>query len=165
MNKPHARFTNTSLHRESDLRLVPELRPNEFKYLPFPRPVVLINGAFDLLHASHMRLIFAARRKGATVVCALDSDTKVQREKGVGRPILNFNERCATLNYMPIDYICEIRDERDFKTLMIGLQPNLRVQGSEYDKKPSRFPTKKSLVRDGAIHTSSIIKRCQDVKT
>lgn len=160
-NKPHARYLNQALHRESDLREIPWLRPSEFKYLPFARPVVLINGAFDLLHASHMRLIFAARRKGATVICALDSDSRVRRNKGQGRPILNFNERCASLNYMPIDYICEIRDERDMKTLMAGLQPELRVQGEDYKDKPSKYPTLKSLVREGAIHTSDLIKRCK----
>lgn len=165
MSKPHARYLNQALHRESDLREIPWLRPTEFKYLPFPRPVVLINGAFDLLHASHMRLIFAARRKGATVVCALDSDSKVTKTKGPNRPILNFNERCATLNYMPIDYICEIHDERDMRTLMQGLRPELRVQGEEYLGQKSRFPAKKSLVREGQIHTSDLIKRCQNVKT
>jgi bifunctional ADP-heptose synthase (sugar kinase/adenylyltransferase) len=163
MNKPHARYLNQALHRESDLREIPMLRPLEAKYLPLPRPVVLINGAFDLLHASHMRLIFAARRKGATVVCALDSDEKVCKAKGPGRPVLNFNERLATLNYMPIDYIVEIHNERDMRTLVSGLRPDLRVQGEEYLGQPSRFAASKSLVREGALHTSDIISRIQGI--
>jgi len=107
-----------------------------------------------------MRLIFAARAKAATLVCALDTDEKVAREKGEARPILNFIERASTLNYMPLDIIIPVDNKRDMNTLMAALQPDLRVQGGDYIDIESRYPdVPKMLVRSGTIHTSEIVRR------
>lgn len=153
------RFQNFYLHRENDWQEIPWLRPHEFKGLDLPRPVVVINGAFDLLHRTHMRLIFAAAHKAGTLICALDSDEKVAKEKGPERPICDFIERATTLNYMPINYITEIKAPRDLTKLFEVVQPDLRVQGMDYKDKPSRFKTPKMLVREGSIHTGAIVER------
>lgn len=132
--------------------------------LSLPRPVVLVNGAFDLLHAGHMRIIFEARKRAATLVCALDGDEKIAQEKGIGRPILSFVERATALQYMPVDYLVEIDSAEDFKKLMKLLNPDLRVQGVDYANKPGRFPhIPKVFIRDTGIRTSEIIKRCKEV--
>lgn len=148
-------------HRQSTIDEVTWLRPTDFALLKLPRPIVLINGAFDLLHRSHMRLIFAAAEKaeGGTLVCALDSDRKIREEKGLGRPILDWVERATTLNFMPINALTEIDSDEDMKTLVAGLRPDLRVLGMEYRAKPSRFNVKTMLVRAGNIHTSELVKR------
>ncbi len=159
MQKPDQRFTNYYLHRDNDPQEVPWLRPADFTNLELKRPIVLVNGAFDLLHRTHMRILFAAARKGGTVVCALDSDGKVRREKGPQRPVLDWIERATTLNYMPVDIIVEIDTRKDMDELMRTLKPNLRVQGQNYHGKPSRYKTRKMFVREGAIHTSDIISR------
>ena len=90
-------------HRDHLEHEVPWLWATDFKNLELKRPIVLINGAFDVLHAPHMRLIFAARHKAATLICALDEDEKIRASKGPSRPILTFAERAACLNYMPIE--------------------------------------------------------------
>lgn len=167
LTRPHsplkaepARYRNYYFHREMDHRDVPWVRPVEFKGMELPRPVVLVNGAFDLLHSSHMRLIFAARQKGATLVCALDADAKIAKEKGSSRPILSFIERAAGLNYMPLDYIVEIADRRDMDTLMRNLKPDLRVRSEAEKGNASRYPdVPKMLVREGRIHTSVLVDR------
>lgn len=148
-------------HRDSSPEDLLWLRPADFTLLKLPRPIILIGGAFDLLHRSHMRLIFAAAEKaeGGTLVCALDSDAKIKREKGLGRPILDWVERATTLNYMPINAITEIDTDEDMKTLVAGLRPDLRVLGMEYRGKPSRFSVKTMLVRAGNIHTSELVRR------
>lgn len=107
-------------------------------------------------------MIFAARRKAGTLICALDSDDKVKREKGLERPILTFNERIAGLNYFPIDYICEIQNKGDMNLLIANAQPDLRVQGADYRDKPSRYDIPKMLVREGELHTSLLINRIRE---
>lgn len=157
--KPEKRFTNFFAHRDNQFEDIPWLRPADFKTLSLKRPIVLVNGAFDLLHRTHMRILFAAAHKGGTVVCALDSDAKVRREKGPTRPILDWIERATTLNYMPIDVIVEIDTRKDMDELMRTLKPNLRVQGGDYQGKPSRYRTRKMFVREGTLRTSTIIER------
>lgn len=147
------------LYRETEQRSPLWIRPSEAKYLDIPRPIVLVNGAFDLMHINHIRLINAARHKAATLVCALDSDTKISREKGPERPILTYEERAALLAYMPLDIICEIADDRDMNTLMHGLAPDLRVQGESYRGKSSRYSVPKMFVRESTLHTTELITR------
>lgn len=146
-------------HRERSNEEIEWVRPNHFKDVTLKSPVVLINGAFDILTAPRMRLIFAARHKAGTLVCALDTDAKIAAEKGSLRPILTFAERAACLNYMPLDWIVPIDNKKDMDALIQSLQPDLRVQGTEYKDIQSRYKTQKMLVRDSNLHTSSLIER------
>lgn len=118
---------------------LPWLRPEEFRNLDLPRPVVLINGAFDLLHSGHWKVITRARRKAGTLICALDSDARVAR-KDPRRPIQTYIERATMLGYTPIDYLCEIETDRDIYDLIRAAKPDLRVQGPEYRKQDSKYP-------------------------
>lgn len=158
----HPRLCNYKLHRERPSQEVPVVRPGELRWLELRRPVVLVNGAFDMLHATHMRLLFAARQRAGTLVCALDTDEKIKHEKGSKRPIMSFLERCSALNYMPIDLIVPIDSKRNMDTVVEALAPELRVQGADYRYKRSRYKVPKLLVRENPIHTSQLIERCKN---
>jgi bifunctional ADP-heptose synthase (sugar kinase/adenylyltransferase) len=111
-----------------------------------------------------MKVLFAARKRATpkgTVVCALDSDKKIAASKGKGRPILSWIERATALSYMPIDTIVEIEGPEDMATLIANLQPDERVQGSDYASHTSSYPIPKLFVRDAGMHTSTIIDRIQ----
>lgn len=126
------------------------------------RPVVLVTGAFDLLHVGHMRLLFMARDragKNGTVLCAMNSDESVQRSKGVGRPILSWSERAAALAYMPIDVLVEFDTEAELKQLVEYTKPDIQICGPEYMNKPTTAGIDVACVRESGIHTSDIIKR------
>lgn len=129
-----------------------------------PQPVVLVTGAFDLLHAPHMRLLFNAREKAGhtgTVLVAMNSDESVRQRKGPGRPIMTYAERAAVLNYMPIDYLIEFTTEQDLKTLADLAKVNCQIAGSEYFNKPTTAGVPVICIRDGGPHTTDIIERCQ----
>lgn len=146
---------------------LPWVRPSELARRQLPRPVVLVNGAFDLLHSNHMRVLFAARAKarGGTVICAMDSDERVRQAKGPGRPILSWVERATMMQYMPVDFLVEIDSEADFKALVRAVKPDFRVQGAEYRGRTSRFPSlRKIFVANRGVHTSELIKRCKTVE-
>jgi len=107
-----------------------------------------------------MRLIYAARHKAATLICALDGDAKIHSEKGPTRPIMSWIERAVALNYMPLDAIIQIETRQDMDQVMRGLAPDFRVQGCDYLDKQSRYPNvPKILVRLGKLRTSEIVER------
>jgi bifunctional ADP-heptose synthase (sugar kinase/adenylyltransferase) len=146
-------------NRSGESDEMPWLRIPGLAKLELPRPVVLINGGFDLLTVSHLRLISAARDHATSLVCALDSDAKLKRTKGPSRPIMTFVERATALGYTPIDYLVEVDTDSEFRRLIAALKPDLRVQGIEYRDKPTRFPSiPKMFVRSG-LHTSEVIDR------
>lgn len=165
MSKLPPRLDNYKLARSRFEHELPWYRPTDFPSLNLPRKIVLVNGAFDLMHTSHFRLLFAARQAAGingTVVCALDSDAKVRREKGDTRPIMKWTERAAALAYMPISCLTEIDTLEDMNALVAGLQPDLRVQGYEYIGKPTRYPNiPKLFIRESSLHTSEIVRRIQ----
>lgn len=149
--------------RNREVEELPWVRVEDFLCLDLPHPIVLVNGCFDLLHSGHMKIIFAARDRAETLVCAMDSDRRVSESKGVGRPLMSWIERAVTLGYMPIDYLVEIDTDKEFKQLVKNLSPDLRVQGQEREGKPSRVGVPKMFVRDWGIHTSEIVRRCKEV--
>ena len=129
----------------------------------WPRPLVLVTGAFDLLHCGHMRLLFAAREKAGkgTVLCAMDSDRRVQEERGPGRPILNWVERSTTLRYMPVDYIAEVDSTKELGSLIEAVAPDLLIEGNIHNEFPSRFEwLRKAYIRSSGMHTDEIVQRC-----
>jgi cytidyltransferase-like protein len=138
----------------------PWVRVEDFSKVKILRPVVLVNGAFDILHSGHMKVIFAARRRGPTLIAAVDGDERVRMSKGLGRPIQTWIERATTLGYMPLDYIVEIGSESEMDKLMKVLQPEIRVQGGDYQGQKSRYPSvKKYFVMNCGMRTSKIVER------
>ncbi len=162
--KEPSRIKNYRLAKENHDGELPWVRINDFqKLLPrLKRPIVLLNGCFDLLHSGHMKTIFHSRRHAKTLVCALDSDQMVASSKP-GRPILSWIERATSLGYMPIDYLTEINSNEEFLKLVELLKPDLRVKGAEYRDKPSRIPEVPCLfIHDSGMRTSEIIRRVKD---
>jgi rfaE bifunctional protein nucleotidyltransferase chain/domain len=63
-----------------------------------PRPVVMTNGVFDLLHRGHVTYLDEARRLGASLVVAVNTDASVRRlGKGDDRPVNTCEDRLAVL--------------------------------------------------------------------
>ena len=153
------------LHTERQLLDLPWWRPEEVPE-DLPRPVVLVNGCFDLFHYSHARLLWAAREKATpkgSVVVAMDSDDRVRTLKGKGQPILNWVERASMLAYMPITGVVEFNSEEELGLVIGRTRPDLRVAGGDRNTGRSRFPhTPKMFVTDTGLHTGMIIARVLD---
>lgn len=156
------RLVKYSFGRDIPAEELPWVRIADLAKLDLPRPVVLVNGAFDLLHSGHMKVIFQARRRAATVVVAVDSDQRVGR-KGSGRPVQSVVERIGNLQFMPVDYVVEIHHDGEIQRLIETIRPDLRVQGADYKGKPSKFDVPKVFVRQSGMSTTKIIERCKRV--
>ena len=63
-----------------------------------PKPVVLTNGVFDILHRGHVTYLAQARELGASLVVAANTDASVKRlGKGDDRPLNTLHDRMAVL--------------------------------------------------------------------
>src|SRR3954462_3084765 len=63
-----------------------------------PKPVVLTNGVFDILHRGHVTYLAQARALGASLVVAANTDASVKRlGKGDDRPLNTAADRMAVL--------------------------------------------------------------------
>ena len=101
---------------------------------------VLANGAFDLLHAGHVRYLAAASAHGDRLIVAANSDLSVRRAKGDRRPIVPERERVEILSHLwMVDRIC-LFDEPTVSELLLTLRPEVHAKGTDYtvDTVPER---------------------------
>ncbi|MFW6124146.1 MAG: adenylyltransferase/cytidyltransferase family protein [Acidobacteriota bacterium] len=98
------------------------------------KTIVLANGCFDLIHVGHIRYLRRAKKTGDILVVALNSDSSVFKLKGMGRPILNQNQRAEILSSFEfVDYIC-LFNEKDVSNILLALKPDIQTKGSDYTK-------------------------------
>ena len=143
------------------------MRVNGMSKVKLSGPVILVTGAFDLMHVGHMRLLFMAREragKHGTVVCAMNSDESVRESKGQGRPIMTWAERAATLAYMPIDVLVEFDSEDELVELVSYIKPTLQICGPDYMNKPTTANIPVACVRESGMRTSVLIERIKKIK-
>jgi rfaE bifunctional protein nucleotidyltransferase chain/domain len=94
--------------------------------------VVLVNGAFDVLHVGHLRYMAAARDLGDRLVAAVNSDLSVQLSKGELRPIIPEIERVEILSHLwMVDRIC-LFDSTTVAPVLEQLQPQIHAKGTDY---------------------------------
>jgi D-glycero-beta-D-manno-heptose 1-phosphate adenylyltransferase len=104
------------------------------------RRVVFANGAFDLLHAGHVRYLEAARAEGDWLVVAVNSDASVARAKGDGRPIVSADERAEIVAALEcVDAVVAFEEDSP-AGLLAELQPDVHAKGTDYtpDSVPER---------------------------
>jgi len=93
---------------------------------------VLANGCFDILHVGHVRYLEGARKLGDMLVVAINSDRSVRALKGLGRPILNEDERVALVSALRcVDHVV-VFDEPDVTRVLEVLRPAVHAKGTDY---------------------------------
>jgi D-beta-D-heptose 7-phosphate kinase / D-beta-D-heptose 1-phosphate adenosyltransferase len=94
--------------------------------------VVFTNGCFDLLHAGHVALLEAARRRGDFLVVGVNTDRSVRRLKGTGRPIVPLGERMEILAALRwVDCVVPFSEATPAR-IIDRLRPDVLVKGSDY---------------------------------
>lgn len=105
-----------------------------------PRPIVLLNGTFDLLHPSHIKRLAAAGlhrdqlrltplpgEGGGSVVVSLDTDRRVARLKG-RPPVLSLWDRTAIIAPYPyVDAVVWHSDDVELWEVIQYLRPDVWV--------------------------------------
>lgn len=114
------------------LRSVDELAEECRRWREQDQSVVLVNGAFDVLHVGHLRYLAAARALGDHLVAAVNSDASVRGSKGDLRPIIPEAERVETISHLwMVDRIC-LFDSETVTPVLETLKPNIHAKGTDY---------------------------------
>jgi rfaE bifunctional protein nucleotidyltransferase chain/domain len=96
------------------------------------RRLVFANGAFDLLHAGHVRYLEAARQEGDWLAVGVNSDVSVRRAKGEGRPIVPETERAEIVAALGCVDAVVIFGEDSPAGLLSELSPDVHAKGTDY---------------------------------
>lgn len=93
---------------------------------------VWVNGAFDILHIGHIRLLEYASKLGSVCV-GLDTDHRIKKLKGKNRPYNTLTERVEfLLSLKYVNNVCAFDTDERLRQLIKEYQPDLMVIGSDY---------------------------------
>ena len=99
-----------------------------------PKPVVLTNGVFDILHRGHVTYLAQARALGASLVVAANTDASVKRlGKGDDRPLNSGPDRMAVLAALESVSLVVEFDEDTALEVVLEAQPEIYAKGGDYD--------------------------------
>ena len=84
-----------------------------------PKPVVMTNGVFDILHRGHVTYLAQARALGGSLIVAVNSDASVKMlGKGDDRPINTECDRAAVLAALEsVDLVVVFTDKVPLKVI------------------------------------------------
>jgi rfaE bifunctional protein nucleotidyltransferase chain/domain len=120
------------------------------------KKIVTINGAFDIVHVGHLKILKEAKKQGDILIVGLNSDKSIKMNKGPKRPINNENDRAKILAALDVvDYVV-IFNEKDPRKLLSVIKPNVHVNGSEYGEKCIEADVVKKY--GGRMHTVKLKK-------
>lgn len=95
------------------------------------------NGCYDILHVGHIALFKYAKSLGGNLIVGIDSDNRVSKLKGNGRPINNQNDRKEMLESIKfIDEVIIFNTKEEMCDLLIKKNINTIVIGDDYKNKP-----------------------------
>ncbi|MBB2487635.1 adenylyltransferase/cytidyltransferase family protein [Mitsuaria sp. WAJ17] len=98
-----------------------------------PRPLVFTNGVFDLLHVGHVACLERARRHGACLLVALNTDASAGRLGKPGRrPVLALPQRARLVAALGCVSWVSWFDENGPAVLLELLKPEVYVKGGDY---------------------------------
>ncbi len=70
------------------------------------KTVILVTGVFDLLHSEHIGFLKSAKALGGRLVVGIESDERVKKLKGEGRPVQSAAERKKAL--VALEFVDEV---------------------------------------------------------
>ncbi len=93
--------------------------------------VVTTNGAFDLIHAGHVRSLSLAKAYGDILIVGVNSDASVRQSKGSLRPIVTARERARMVAALrPVDYVFVFASKTPVSWIT-KIRPHVHAKGSD----------------------------------
>ena len=98
---------------------------------------VFVNGAFDVLHSGHLDMLDYAASLGDHLLVAIDTDTRIEYNKGKGRPFnkLSIRKRLM-MSLKPVSSVAVFNTDQDLIDLIRRVGPDIMVKGSDWKGKP-----------------------------
>jgi rfaE bifunctional protein nucleotidyltransferase chain/domain len=99
-----------------------------------PRPLVMTNGVFDVLHRGHVEYLQAAAHLGATLLVAINTDKSARMlGKGPERPLNSSHDRAYVLAGLESVKYVTFFDTLTPVDLISLVRPDIYVKGGDYD--------------------------------
>lgn len=96
-------------------------------------PLVFTNGCFDILHRGHVTYLAQARKLGASMIVALNTDLSVKRQnKGLDRPINKLEDRLAVMASLESVNFVTYFDSDTPLDLIKQIAPEILVKGGDW---------------------------------
>ena len=94
---------------------------------------IWVNGCFDILHRGHFELFKYAKSLGNELVVGVDTDFKVNQDKGLNRPYNNLSDRMFALQSIKyIDKVISFNSKKELENLIQFFAPDILVEGSDW---------------------------------
>ena len=94
---------------------------------------VWTNGCFDILHRGHIELFKYAKSLGDELMVGIDTDYKVELDKGDGRPINLLQDRVFMLESIKyVDKVISFDSTEDLRKTIRWYKPDIMVIGSDW---------------------------------
>lgn len=124
---------------------------------------IWVNGAFDVLHIGHVKLLKYAATMGYLRV-GIDADERIKQLKGPARPFNSYDIRKEFLESLRfVDDVVGFNSEEELINHIKEYQPDVMVIGSDYKNKKivGAEYIKKIVYFDRTSHsTTQILNRC-----
>jgi rfaE bifunctional protein nucleotidyltransferase chain/domain len=95
--------------------------------------IVFTNGCFDLLHQGHVTYLAQAASLGNRLILGLNSDSSVQKLKGIHRPIQDEKSRMLIMASLHVVSAVIIFNEDTPIDLISIVQPDFLVKGGDWE--------------------------------
>lgn len=99
-----------------------------------PRPLVMTNGVFDVLHRGHVSYLHRAAELGGSLLVAVNTDRSARMlSKGPDRPLNDAEDRAYVLAGLQSVGLVTFFDARTPVELIQAVRPDIYVKGGDYD--------------------------------
>ncbi|MBI4019250.1 MAG: adenylyltransferase/cytidyltransferase family protein [Candidatus Aenigmarchaeota archaeon] len=96
------------------------------------KKIITTNGAFDILHAGHVRYLKEAKKLGDILIVGVNTDESVKAYKSDKRPIVALEDRMELLSALEfVDYVFPFA-EKDPRTWLAKIKPAIHAKGGDY---------------------------------
>lgn len=97
------------------------------------KKIGVTNGAFDILHAGHVKYLEDAKKLCDILVVSINTDESVRLYKDPRRPINSQNDRALIVaGLSSVDYVT-FHPERRMRETLLALKPDLYIKGGDYN--------------------------------
>ncbi len=91
------------------------------------KKIVTKNGAFDLLHVGHVRMLEASKALGDILVVGVNSDASIKQYKSDTRPIILENDRAEMVAALACVDFVTIYNEPDPRNFLEIVKPDIHT--------------------------------------
>lgn len=101
--------------------ILKELRKNGQK-------IAMTQGSWDMVHVGHARYLNEAGKYGDVLIVGTDSDEKIRKRKGAGRPVVPQEERLEMITYFrAVNYVVLKPAKAEKYSLIKKVRPDVLV--------------------------------------